>query len=197
MPLQRFREALNNVPPQYFGETERLFTYELYYQLKEIFNNHPLLNNNIVIDAELPKRRLTLYQARVLGLLPLDKLMSPDFIIHERDTGDNQLLVAEVKAEKYLSLDKTIKDINKLISLRQNYAFQKGVFVAININIQKIKDYIHGLNSNPQQNDPRIMWPVNVPHNNVNIHIFTKEDATSQWEHETLINIINHPPHNP
>jgi len=193
MPLQRFVDALNSVPYEYFGNTERLFTYELYYQLRIMIQNNPFDENNIVLDAELPKRLLSQQQAQALGLLPLNGLMSPDFIIHERENGNNQLLVSEVKAERYLNQEKTIKDINKLISLRHNYNFQNGVFVAININMQKIRDYIHNLNPNPLPTDLQIMWPNNIDHSLVNIDIYTKEYYHSPWEHNTLLEIINNP----
>lgn len=194
MPLNRFQEALNNVSDEYFGETERLFTYELYHELKEVFNNNPLLHhNNVVIDAELPKRRLTQQQANNLGLLPLDNLMTPDFIIHERANANNQVLVAEVKAERYLSAKKAIKDINKLIALRRNYNFQIGVFVAINVTLESIRNHIH----NP---DITILWPeINGARTidpALDLHIYTKQDSNSPWEQSTLINLINNPPHN-
>ncbi len=187
MPLNTFVQALNNVPNEYFGQTERLFTYELYNQLR---NLQYLLPHNIVLDAELPKRRLSLTEEQDLNLLSLNNLMSPDIIIHERDTANQQLLVSEVKAEKYLSAEKTIKDLNKLIALRHNYRFNIGVFVAINVNMQKIKDYIHNLN----QNNLQIMWPQNIVDNQWDIHIYTKVDNNAQWEHDTLVTIINNPP---
>ena len=190
MPLQRFEEALNNVSNNYFGDTERLFTYELYYELRKVLNDNPLPYNNIVIDAELPKRRLTPHQAVVYGLLPLDRLMSPDFIIHERDTGTHQLLVSEVKAERSLSRVKTITDLNKLISLRRNYNFEIGVFVAINVSLERIRQHVNNVNT-------EIQWPIVNGVRNIdptlNIHIFTKLNDISPWEHDTLIDIINNP----
>ncbi len=96
-----------------------------------------------------------------------------------------------------MNQEKTIKDINKLISLRHNYSFQNGVFVAINVNMQKIKDHIHNLIPNPQPNDLQIMWPNNIARNLVNIDIYTKEYSNSLWEQDTLVDIINNPPNNP
>ncbi len=192
MPLNIFTQALNNVPNEYFGKTERLFTYELYHELRGL--QHFLVHPNIVIDAELPKQRISLTEEQELNLLSLDNLMSPDIIIHERESADQQLLVSEIKAEKYLSAEKMFKDLNKLIALRHNYRFDVGVFVAINVDMQKIKDYIHNLN----QNNLQIMWPQGFVDNQLDIHIYTKVDVNSQWESDTLINIINNPPvHNP
>lgn len=184
-----FENTLNSISAEYFGLTERVFTYELYHKLR--FRNIPheigLLHANIVIDAELPKRVLTVQHAAELGLLPLENLMSPDIIIHERDTGNQQLLVAEIKAEKYLNGLKTIHDINKLISLRRNYNFQLGIFVAINVNMNRICQHI-------LDNQNVIMWPLDGGQAqvdpNLDIHIFTKLNSASNWEHETLINIL-------
>ncbi len=186
MPLTTFVQALNNVPNEYFGKTERLFAYELYNQLR---NLQYLLPQNVVFDAELPKRRLSLTEEQDLNLLSLNNLMSPDIIIHERETADHQLLVSEIKAEKYLSAKNMIKDLNKLIALRHNYRFNVGVFVAINVDMQKIQDYIHNLN----QNNLQIMWPQGFVDNQWDIHIYTKVDDVSPWEHDTLVNIINNP----
>lgn len=180
-----FHSILNSVSAEYFGLTERLFTYELYHKLRlrNIPNEIGLPHANIVIDAELPKRVLSPQGAAALNLLPLDRLMSPDIIIHERDTGNQQLLVAEVKAEQYLNSEKTLNDINKLISLKCNYHFELGIFVAININMNRVHQHILSRHN-------EIMWPNAQIDPNYDIHIFTKLNAASNWQHQTLINLL-------
>lgn len=177
-----FEDALYSVSNHYFTNSERTFTYELYYHLR----NTPL-QDHIVVDAELPKRRLTIQEAEIFNLRPLGRRMSPDIIIHERENGNNQLLVAEVKAQRYLSAEDTIKDINKLISLRVNYNFQIGIFVAINVNIDRICNYIH-------QNMHLIEFPlvngIQQINDASNIKIFVKENVNSVWETITLLELV-------
>lgn len=177
-----FENTLNSISAEYFGLTERLFTYELYHKLKlrNIPNEIGLQHANIVIDAELPKRVLSPQGAAALNLLPLDRLMAPDIIIHERDTGNQQLLVAEVKVERYLNSKKTLHDIKKLISLRCNYNFQFGIFVAINVNMDRVRGHILS-----RSNEIGIQIDQNS-----DIHIFTKLNSTSTLEYQTLSSIL-------
>lgn len=184
MPLNLFLAALTNVDNEYFNASERVFCYEFYHQFKIVLNNNNIIqnNHNITLDAELPKRRLSPEQAAALGLIPLDNLMSPDIILHERDTGNQQLLVAEIKAKKYISSNELFHDINKLIALKYNYAFHYAVFLAINVNMnrirRKIQENLGTLTGNNNQRD---------------IYIITKHDGNSNYQIETLMQMINNP----
>ena len=187
MPLNSLRESINIITEDYFGKTERLFTYELYHKFKIVLNNNNFLENNIVLDAELPKRRLTDEEANNLGLIDLGSVMSPDIIIHERNNATNQLLIAEIKAEKYLNQRKIIKDINKLISYKCNYHFQNAIFIIINANRERILNHLHALNINENnviQNDENneiIVLPLGI-----DITIMIKESAGNELSEYSL-----------
>lgn len=179
--LDHLLNILNLVPNQYFGKTERLFAYEFYHQFRKYREEENFLNDDlIVIDAELPKEVLTPEQAAEHNLLPLDSLMYPDFIIHERETGNHQLLVSEIKAERYLSQEKFIKDLNKLISYKVRYNFQYAVFIAINVDEEYLIEKLRGAHDLIMRDD-----------NNIEIHIFTKLNGDSNWNQTTLSTLEN------
>lgn len=181
MALNRFILALNNVGNEYFTNIERLFTYELFHQLRIIIEYQPFDNENIILDCEIPKNVITTEQANALGILPLDSLKYPDFIIHERETAVSQLLVAEVKATKNLSRKQTVSDIRKLISFIRLYRFNVGVFVATNVTMERIITHM---------NHPETQLSQEEYLHIDRVHVLTKNDTEQQWTHMTLVEIL-------
>ncbi len=177
MPIiNLLHNSINQITEECLNKTERIFSYELYHIFKIELNNNNQFTNNIVLDAELPKRRLSDEQANNLGLIDLGTLMSPDIIVHERDTGNHQLLVAEIKTNKSLSRKSLIKDIKKLISLKMNYNFQNAVFILINGNMDKIERYLNHNETNILQNqniEQEEEYTISIP-NDIDIDIITK-----------------------
>ena len=177
MPIiNLLHNSINQITEECLNKTERIFSYELYHIFKIELSNNNQFTNNIVLDAELPKQRLSDEQANNLGLIDLGALMSPDIIVHERDTGNHQLLVAEIKTNKSLSRKSLIKDIKKLISLKMNYNFQNAVFILINGNMDKIERYLNHndtiilQNQNIEQEEE---YTISIP-NDIDIDIITK-----------------------
>jgi hypothetical protein len=177
MPIiNLLRSSINQIPEEYLDKTERVFSYELYHIFKSRLANNDQLTNNIVLDAELPKRRLSDAEANNLGLIDLGVLMSPDIIVHERDTANHQLLVAEIKVKQSLTRKNFIKDIKKLISLKANYHFQNAVFILVNANMDKVRNYLNHAdtiilyNQNIEENEEET---ISIP-NDIDINIITK-----------------------
>jgi len=184
-------DSINKISENHFGKTERVFSYELYHIFKHTLEKNNQFVNNIVLDAELPKRRLSDNEARDLGLIDLSVLMSPDIIVHERDTSEYQSLVAEIKIDKSLTRQNLIKDINKLISLKVNYKFQEAVFIFINGDIEKVQRYLN----HPEitiQNGANIQIAENtiVIPNGVDISIVSKKSADSELVKSSLLELL-------
>jgi hypothetical protein len=139
--LNYLRNSINNIDERYYHK-ERIFCYELYYKLKIHMANNNEIIDEIVLHSELPKRRLDPQTAHDLGLTPLEQLMSPDFLLHEENTGNHQLVAIEVKADKNLGHAKLLKDLQKLHQLKTHYLFQYGVFLGINITMHRLVNMI-------------------------------------------------------
>ena len=91
------------------------------------------LDENTILQAELRKSKVISEIEQLLGIEITDGVYYPDFLIHEPDTFDNDLII-EVKANPKLSIEDMKKDILKIEQFIKKYHYKKGIFLAININ---------------------------------------------------------------
>ena len=137
--INNLKTALLNVAPEYFGIpaiqcqihlNERAFAYELYHQLRMIYNGY-----NYYVNGELRK---------ALTFLPnyqLDKTLIPDLVVHQHLTTDNNLIAIEIKSDPNVTGPKLIEDLEKLeIYTRpgvEHLNYHIGILLVTNCNFQK------------------------------------------------------------
>jgi len=114
----------------YYHCTERSFCYELYFNMKNVLldfdeniANRYFEKNNIILNSETKK---------IIG-----NLKYPDFLIHNFESDDFQILAMEVKKEdKSLTKINLQKDLEKLTFFNKIYRFENMVFLGINISLK-------------------------------------------------------------
>lgn len=171
-----FRWAVNNVEAGYFGHVERVYCYELYHLIRVLMFKHEREHGdlgNIYLHSEITKTVIDQETAQVLGVFPLSGLQSPDFILHEPQTTDNQIAAVEVKVVPNLSYAQLIRDIEKLTELSTNYGFRATVFLGINQSMGRIRELVR------QDNERSAVQ-------NHEIIIMTKEAHGAQLKEATL-----------
>jgi hypothetical protein len=136
---QLVQEALSNIEEKYFRRTERDFAYELYHQMRITWHGFPF---EIETTGESKVKHLNgadmifqhplINQHFILGeTLPSFIRKFPDFLIHEFDTRNHQLVALEIK--RTFNPNSILKDLAKLIVYcRGNLSYQKGIFILIN-----------------------------------------------------------------
>lgn len=107
---------------------ERFFCYEFYHQMRCCDKKIQLLDNNIILSAEINKRSHEVIKSMKI----------PDFIIHEPGNMDNNLLIMEVKGN--VDINGIAKDFNTLSLFLNNYSYEIGIFVLFNHNLSELKD---------------------------------------------------------
>lgn len=164
--IKILRKAINNVNEVYFGSQawiesmlnvhgigdedprreqlipyltrhhERVFCYELYHQFRKIMEQNNL-TNNVILQAELRKPQVGMEIEQLFRIQSTDAVYYPDFLIHEPGTFDHQDLIIEVKANPKVSREEMQNDLLKIDQFISKYQYQKGVFLAINVNDNK------------------------------------------------------------
>jgi hypothetical protein len=109
---------------------ERVFSYELYHQIRMLMIDDPMLSlcgeidKSGNIDFEVPHRR------------------NPDFILHHAGHSRNNELVIEVKGTlNKLGIKKDFDTINIFIN---NYRYKNGIFILYNFDLnQFVSRFLH------------------------------------------------------
>lgn len=136
--LDNFKRALLNVAPEYFGIpaienqihlNERAFAFELYHQLRAIYNGH-----NWYANGELRK---------CLTLLPnynSTRTLIPDLVVHHFQTTDNNIIAIEIKSNDKVTGPQLISDLTKLEQYtrpsRGFLNYHIGILLAINFDFR-------------------------------------------------------------
>jgi|688.fasta_scaffold543347_1 hypothetical protein len=124
---------------------ERTYCYELYHHLRMLMDSyysvHNIRNPQVRLQAELHKRIIPKLDAEQAGVQPLSGNYYPDFLLHAPDRGDfsKQSVVVEVKANPSISSRDICKDLKKLEEFINSYHYEQGIFLAINVNLERIK----------------------------------------------------------
>lgn len=143
---------------------ERVFCYELYHQVRHSMENRLHKNqniyraDNIFLQSELTKMQVNSFVEIIFKIRRLAKEYMPDFLLHTPGNFSNQLIVMEVKSTPKLDIDSVIYDLTKINEFISNYQYQKGIFIAINIEdnirdafLNKIADWRNEAKPNSSQ----------------------------------------------
>lgn len=159
--MQWLTYAIDRVGPGYYGNSERVYCYELYHFLRVAMFHHskevePI--ENVLLHSEIVKLMPSGDQMNRWDIHPLDGQRSPDFILHQPETFDYQLVAMEVKTGPGLRYDAFIDDIEKLNQLRENFAYQGVIFHTIELSIDLLKNRVaRALDAGVLPQDPVIM----------------------------------------
>jgi hypothetical protein len=175
--IQTFRQAfanrlgrIDNNNFERYGE--RVFCYEFYHQLRILIDN--VRQNNLTflegtkLQAEVHKMQI-LELNQKLGLNPLSGEFAPDFLMHSPGNANSHPFAIEVKCEHNLSAEKIFKDLEKLNEFTMSYNYDRGLFIAINVDNNLIQERINSL-------QPRI----NTLQGRNRIKIISKENQQAQ-----------------
>ena len=127
---------------------ERVFCYELYYQLRKRIEASELDYSGIYLQSEVRKEKLS---PQVLAhfeiAMNLNRNYMPDFLLHTPGDFSNQLLVMEVKTNPNILLQHIEYDVQKLAEFmdQSTYRYEKGIFLCVNVQpeivFKMISDY--------------------------------------------------------
>jgi hypothetical protein len=120
---------------------ERVFCYELYHQMRIQLDNYIKDGGTIsplYLQAELKKEHIGDLAAKNLGLEVLDKEYIPDFLLHCPDSTEHQELIIEVKTDPKLTPSKIKEDLLKIQEFITRYKYQKGIFLTVNTEADKM-----------------------------------------------------------
>lgn len=161
-------ESLANVEFEYFKYGERTFCYELYSLIRACMNsyqsNNPEMNiEHLYFHAELMKKSLNDEEIAELNLQNLDGIRYPDFLLHNENNSNHQLIAVEVKTNN-LDKDNFLYDLRKLYQFANNYEYQRTIFLINNYEqeyIQRLFNQINNNNNLNQINFDTEIWLVN------------------------------------
>jgi len=121
---------------------ERVFCYELYHQIRTLMDdhsrNHPDTFRNLNLQSELKKDYIGQIVKEFYGVQALDSEYIPDFLLHTPGNFENQHLIIEVKSNPKLTFSGMTDDLLKIQQFINRYQYERGTFLTININPNKI-----------------------------------------------------------
>ena len=106
---------------------ERFFCYEFYHQMRCYDKEHHILDNNIVLSAEISKNGHELIKNNKI----------PDFIIHEPGSMGTNLVIIEVKAK--IDEKGIAKDFNTLSLFLSDCSYELGILILFNCDLKDLK----------------------------------------------------------
>ena len=167
--LDKFKCALLKICPEYFGipaldgkihMNERAFAYELYHQLRSLYNE-----DTYYVNGEL-RKGLT-----IMPNYQLDVTIIPDLVIHQHTTTTDNVIAVEIKSNPDVTGPQIIEDLKKLELYTRPGAlfldYHIGILLVINCDFYQKFSKMNI--SNRQEifellNYTRIaIWNVNVP----------------------------------
>jgi hypothetical protein len=112
-------------------------------------------DRGIFLQSELIKSQVDQFIEMIYKITKLSKEFMPDFLLHTPGDFSNQLIVMEVKSTPTLSNAEFFADLLKIQEFINNYHYQKGIFVAVNVPnevrqrrfLQLSRWYTHNINT--------------------------------------------------
>lgn len=136
------KEATSRVEPEYFLlpvasqedaiYRERVYCYELYHKLREVFEEHTFLYS---LAGEVDKNGHTI-------IYPKIRAKKPDLIVHWPGRMGKNLVVIEVKSIKART-DKIKEDLDTLTDFITKANYFRAIHLVYGNTEEKIKRYIH------------------------------------------------------
>lgn len=143
--LEQLRTALEAVAPTYFQVNmpggrrrayERVFSYELYHQMRLEFNNP-----NLFLHGEFGK------PLNMINHLNRRNTVFPDIVVHQTDNIFHNILALEVKSSNTVAEREFRRDLRKLFFYSQicqpfwpGLQFQHAVYIVANYNVNNNQD---------------------------------------------------------
>ena len=133
----------------HFGE--RAFCYELYYHCRVLMEQHyqeTQTYGTVRLQAELKKSQIADIIEEKHDVRRLDRDYYPDFLLHGPGIGDflQQKVVVEIKATPNLSRNNVLQDLCKLEQFIDRYNYEQGIFLAINVDMSRLREMIEAEN---------------------------------------------------
>lgn len=136
--LDSITKAANQIEPTYFNVPisygkgllirERVFCYELYYQIKLIIKTENILPPGMEFHGEIDKNGNSFFDKQ-----------NPDFVLHVPGTNEYNTLVMEVKGKLDSHSTSGIKkDFKTLHAFVNSYGYKIGVFFIYNHSIEAL-----------------------------------------------------------
>ena len=123
---------------------ERVYCYELYHQLRLIFDEKSYSEKSYSINGEIDKK----------GHMIIKEGFNPDILIHEQGNMNHNELVLEVKINWYN--DGVEKDFNTLEQMTTKYNYKLGVFLFVGNSLSEITQKLFKLKNPIKFNNPKI-----------------------------------------
>jgi hypothetical protein len=125
---------------------ERVFCYELYHQFRIGLNRLQERENHFLrecrIQGEVKKWQI-LEMIDHLGLEALSKEFIPDLLVHSPGDATRQILIVEVKTMPDVTGAQVWKDVKKLNEFVTRFQYQRGVFLSINSEPDRIRQFLN------------------------------------------------------
>lgn len=162
---------------------ERTICNELYFHLRTSIANYRQVHQDFlgpsILQAEVQKRQIPelLHQMR---LRKLSHNFIPDFIMHTPGNAEVHAFVIEVKSNRFLHNKELEYDLNKIAEFIERYRYERGIFLAINLNMNDIQNLIttSRFSDETRRNSNRIF-------------IVTRDRHRIECEFTTLNNLVN------
>lgn len=159
--LKMVVEAIQNTPKEYYevGGTviyERIFCYEFYHQFRKLQENPKYCDamisglSDVLLSGEpgkctgniLDKIR-EIWDNKETSKDDIEHEKFPDFVLHgglDNTDEQKQLMVIEVKRSSMINAKALYDDIDKLVQIIGNLKFQIGLFIAVGMSSEKLKE---------------------------------------------------------
>ena len=166
---------------------ERVFCYELYHQVRSLMENHsiefPETFQHVKLQSELKKDYINEIVQNFYGVAALDREYIPDFLLHTPGNFQNQHLIIEVKSNPNISFAGMIDDLLKIQQFISRYQYQRGIFLTVNTNPNRIRNIL-----NQENNRLWLRQNINDPNR---IHILCKKKNDVDLYETTISEILN------
>lgn len=142
--MLNYYERRNMIGNDLVRTGERIFCYELYYQLRVRMDAEtPNIFENVFLQGELKKHQLEPLIKR-FGLRRLSQGFIPDLLLHTPGNADDHPYVIEIKNNKSLEEQELFEDIDKISEFICDYYYQRGVFLGVSISLNSLINLIKG-----------------------------------------------------
>jgi hypothetical protein len=203
IPNQYLETAFYNIhfqqPPQNVGNQiyendtlyrfgERVLCYELYHQLQNLIfwqrRQDPNFLPGCFLQGELRKQQINDILMHY-EIEPLNSPYTPDLLMHTPSSFDLNACIIELKVSPHLLARELNYDILKIVEFITRYRYYRGVFIAFNITMDEITDYI-----NNHADTERLRNSL-TPEVTSRVHIITKGWHQQNIQDQLLSQILN------
>jgi hypothetical protein len=167
---------------------ERIFAYELYYQLRKLLDSQrrhqPDFYQHCWLQAEVKKHQMFSILERMKNVNRLSGSFVPDFLIHTPGSDDVNAYVIELKASFNFDFQNVLWDLTKMSQFLSRYHYERAVFISIFHSLGTVRE-----NFTQQNSLDKLREFISIDISK-KIYIITKENYNRKVEYTTLSEII-------